>query len=178
MQNLHDAGERAGVQRMVVISIIGCDRFAGGYGRAKAAHERAALAGSTPTRILRAAQFHEFVGQLVDWGRQGDVSYVPRMRTQPVAARAVAQALVEMAVAHDWRAQFGDAFPEIAGPREERLVEIARLFAARRGDPVRVEESSDPNDPDASLFESGALLPGPHAVLAGPTFQAWLTTVA
>src|SRR5215213_1202747 len=26
-RNLHEAGERAGVRRMVVVSIIGCDRF-------------------------------------------------------------------------------------------------------------------------------------------------------
>src|SRR5437899_9198697 len=33
-RNLHEAGERAGVQRMVVVSIIGCDRFTGGYSAA------------------------------------------------------------------------------------------------------------------------------------------------
>jgi hypothetical protein len=67
---------------MVVVSIIGCDRFAAGYNAAKVAHERAMLSGSIPVRILRAAQFHEFVEQLVEWGRQGEVSYVPKMRTQ------------------------------------------------------------------------------------------------
>src|SRR5919204_777945 len=170
-QNLHDAGERAGVKRMVVVSIIGCDRFAGGYGRAKAAHERAALAGPIPTRILRAAQFHEFVGQLMDWGRQRDVSYVPKMRTQPVAARSVAEALADLATDRvEPNPEVDEVIPEIAGPREERLVELARLLAARRGEPPRVEESSDPNDPDAALFASGALLPGPTAILAGPTF--------
>jgi hypothetical protein len=30
-------------------------------------------------RILRAAQFHEFVDTLVGWGRKGDVSYLPKM---------------------------------------------------------------------------------------------------
>jgi uncharacterized protein YbjT (DUF2867 family) len=35
--NLHRAGERAGVRRMVVVSIIGCDRFAAGYNAAKLA---------------------------------------------------------------------------------------------------------------------------------------------
>jgi hypothetical protein len=34
---------------------------------------------------------------------------------------------------------------EIAGPREERLVEAARLLAARRGEGLRVEEQSDPS---------------------------------
>ena len=65
-------------------------------------------------------------------------------------------------------------FPEIAGPREESLVEAAQLFASRRGDPVRVEGVSDPADPVTFLAESGGLLPGPDAKLAGPTFEEWL----
>src|SRR5918997_1097642 len=97
-RNLQEAGVRAGVQRMIVVSIIGIDRFSGGYNAAKLAHEREALLGSIPVRILRAAQFHEFVGELMNWGRQGDVSYVWEMRTQLVAARTVAERLAAMAV--------------------------------------------------------------------------------
>ena len=78
-------------ERLVVVSIIGIDRFTGGYAAAKVAHEQATLAGPIPAAILRAAQFHEFVAQLIDWGRQGEVSYVPGMRTQLVAARRVAR---------------------------------------------------------------------------------------
>jgi uncharacterized protein YbjT (DUF2867 family) len=169
-RNLHSAGEQAGVERMVVVSIIGCDRFTAGYGAAKVAHERAMLSGPIPTRVLRAAQFHEFVGQLVEWGRDGEVSYVPKMRTQLVAAVTVAGALADLATGPE-RAPVprssGEAIPEIAGPREESLVEMATLLAARRGDPVRIEGVSDPSDPDRDLFESGALLPGRHATLAG-----------
>lgn len=47
--------------------------------------------------MLRAAQFHEFVTQLVERGTQGEVSYVPRMRTQLVAASAVAEVLADLA---------------------------------------------------------------------------------
>ena len=54
-RNLQEAGERAGVQRMVVVSIIGCDRFTAGYYAAKVAHERAHLSGPIPVRILRGA---------------------------------------------------------------------------------------------------------------------------
>ena len=175
--NLHTAGERAGVRRMVAVSIIGTDRFESGYGAAKLAHEHAMLAGPIPVRVLRAAQFHEFVEQLMDWGRQGDASYVPRMRTQLVAARTVAEALVDLATGPD--AAFapeatGAPFAEIAGPQEESLVEAAALLAARRGDPPRVEAVSHPDASERELNESGALLPGPEAVLAGPTFAAWL----
>jgi uncharacterized protein YbjT (DUF2867 family) len=177
-RNLQQVGERAGVRRIVVVSIIGVDRFTAGYGAAKLAHERATLAGPVPALILRAAQFHEFVVQLVDWGRRDGVSYVPKMRTQLVAARTVAEALADLATAPESpRASGPNGTPigEIAGPREEDLAEMARLLVARRGDPVRIEGVSNPNYPDGDLYESGALLPGPHATLAGPTFEEWLS---
>jgi uncharacterized protein YbjT (DUF2867 family) len=173
-RNLHEAGERAGVRRMVVVSIIGIDRFTGGYQAAKLAHEKIALAGPIPAMILRAAQFHEFVDTLMDWGRRDDAIYVPRMRTQLVAARSVAEALIDMALAPDATTASRGPIPEIAGPRPENLVDAARLLAARRGERARIEEVSDPSDPGAALYESGVLLPGPHAMLAGPTFAEWL----
>jgi uncharacterized protein YbjT (DUF2867 family) len=47
---------------------------------------------------------------------------------------------------------------------------------ARRGDPLRVGGRSDPADPAITLYETGALLPGPDAKLAGPTFEEWIRT--
>jgi uncharacterized protein YbjT (DUF2867 family) len=174
VRNLHEHGERAGVQRLVVVSIIGADRFAAGYGAAKVAHERAALEGPIPAVILRASQFHEFVEQLVDWGRQEDgSSRVPRMRTQLVAARAVAEELASLAT-NGAAPAAGEPIREVAGPREESLVEAARLLAERRGDPERVEETREPDEATREVYESGDLLPGPHAKLAGPTYRAWL----
>ncbi len=32
----------------------------------------------------------------------------------------------------------------------------------------------DPDDPDLDVYLGGGLLPGPGAILAGPTFEAWL----
>jgi hypothetical protein len=49
------AGERAGVQRLVVVSIIGCDLFTAGYGASKLAHKWAMLAGPIPARVPRGA---------------------------------------------------------------------------------------------------------------------------
>jgi uncharacterized protein YbjT (DUF2867 family) len=166
---------------MVVVSIIGTDKFSTGYNAAKAAHERAMLAGPIPVQVLRAAQFHEFVTQLVDWGRQGEVSYVPEMRTQLVAARTVAEALADLATGPGSASAPGPGgtpIPEIAGPRAESLVDMARLLVVRRGDPVRIEGVSDPADPDRDLNENGGLLPGPDATLAGPTFEEWLDSTS
>jgi len=163
------------VRRMVVVSIIGTDRFTAGYGVAKVAHEQAMLSGPIATRLLRAAQFHELVAQLVEWGRQGDVSYVPRMRTQLVAARAVAEALADLATEPG---SAGAPFSEVAGPREESLVEMAMLLASRRGHPLKIQGVSDPTDTNRELYESGGLLPGPGATLAGPTFEEWLASTS
>jgi uncharacterized protein YbjT (DUF2867 family) len=172
-RKLQEEGERAGVQQIVVVSIIGADRATTGYIASKVPHERAMQSGPIPVRILRAAQFHEFVPLFLEWGRQGDVIYVPEMRTQLVAARTVAEALADLATGSAPAPEAG-TIPEIAGPREESLVDVARLVAARRGDSVRIEVVSDPDDPEQALYASGALLPGPDAVLAGPTFEQWL----
>jgi uncharacterized protein YbjT (DUF2867 family) len=178
-RNLQAAGSRAGVRRIVVVSIIGIDDSAGGYNAAKVEHEKGMLDGPIPAQILRAAQFHEFVEQLVDWGTQGDVAYLPAMRTQLVAARAVAETLVDLATGRVLESPgstdaAGARFPEVAGPRKERLADVARLLVARRGGSVRIEEVSDPANPDRDLFENGGLLPGPHATLAGPSYADWL----
>jgi uncharacterized protein YbjT (DUF2867 family) len=168
--NLQRLGEAAGVRRLIVVSIIGTDRFKGGYGAAKIVHERVAQEGPIPARIVRAAQFHEFVPQVVEWSRQDDLVRIPIMRTQVVAARTVAETVADVATSDSE----GADIVEIAGPREERFAELARLYLAAQEDPARVEEASDSEDPNRELNENGGLLPGPGAILAGPTFEEWL----
>jgi uncharacterized protein YbjT (DUF2867 family) len=119
-RNLHEFGHKAGVQRMVEVSVLGIDHFTAGQGAAKYGHEKAMLAGPIPVRMLRAALFHEMVPPLIEWGTEGDVAYVRNQRIQPVAARAVAQALVDLATDPAWAASPARSeppFPEIAGPR-------------------------------------------------------------
>jgi uncharacterized protein YbjT (DUF2867 family) len=106
---------------------------------------------------------------------------VPEMRTQLVAARTVAEELAELATHPESGlapGSSGASISEVAGPREESLVEMAKLLVARRGDPVRIEGMSDPGDPDRELNLNGALLPGPDATLAGPTFEEWLDSTS
>src|SRR5579859_1928824 len=176
--NLQQAGVRGGVKRAVVVSIINTDKFSGGYGAAKIAHEDAWRSGPIPVQIIRAAQFHEFVAQLLEWGTRGDVATVPEMRTQIVSARAVAEVIADTIIADTVIAGAVIAEPtaiiEVAGPREENLAELARMLVARRGTLVTVTETRDPADPDARLQATGGLLPGPGARLAGPTFAEWL----
>jgi hypothetical protein len=168
-RNLQEAGARAGVKLIIAASIIGVDKASQGYNAGKVVQERELQAGAVPVRILRAAQFHEFVPVLLDWGTQGDVGYVWPMRTQLVAGRTVGETLIDLA-----ENPGDEVITELAGPREERLVNVARLVAQKRGAPKSVEETDDPDDPMIQQSMSGALLPGPGAKLAGPTFEEWL----
>ena len=176
-RNLQRAGAAAGAQRIVVVSIIGIDKFHGGYNGAKVAQERALLEGPLPVRIVRASQFHEFVDQLVGWTIQDGVANVPEMLMQPVASRVVAETLAD--VAEEPEIENG-RITEVAGPREERLADAATALLASRSDSVEVRESREsvlvPNadDPDAVAYAQGAALPNPGAKLAGPSFEEWL----
>jgi uncharacterized protein YbjT (DUF2867 family) len=175
-RNLQRAGAAAGVKRIIVVSIIGIDKFHGGYNAAKLAHEQTLLEGPLPVRIVRAAQFHEFVGPLVGWTIQDGVAYVPEMRTQLVAARVVAETLADAAEEPDIE---NARITEVAGPQEERLADAAAALFASRGDAVEIRESNgsllgQPGDPDAAAYADGAALPNPGAKLAGPSFAEWL----
>ena len=163
---LLDAGRDAGVEHHVVLSIVGVDRVRTGYYAAKLAQERLVQQHSVPSTVLRTTQFHEFAGQVLAQGR-GPVALVPRMRVRPVAAAEVGDRLAELAVG----APLGVA-PELAGPEEHDLVDLARRVAAsqdRRVLPVRL--------PGAGwrAMARGALLPSGQPVTGSTTFDEWWT---
>src|SRR2546421_12358183 len=170
-RNLQRAGAAAGAKRIVVISIIGIDKFQGGYNAAKVAQEQTLLEGPLPVRIVRAAQFHEFGDQLVGWMIQDGAAYLPEMQTQPVAARVVTETLAD--AAEEPEIQNG-RITEVAGPQEERLADAAAALFASRGDSFEIREGHQPGDPDATAYAEGAALPNPGAKLAGPSFEEWL----
>jgi uncharacterized protein YbjT (DUF2867 family) len=162
------AGDRAGVAHHVALSIVGIDRVDSGYYAGKRRQEELVLSGQLPASVLRATQFHEFAGQILDRGH-GPVALVPRMRTQPVAAREVAHALVALTR----RTPVGLA-PELAGPEALELTDLAGRLLRARGShrvvvPIRVPGKA------GAAMASGALLPtgpGPRGV---QTFDEWLT---
>ncbi|WP_054815685.1 SDR family oxidoreductase [Nocardia arizonensis] len=167
--NVQRAASAAGVRWIALVSIIGIDPFTEGHYAGKLAHERGYLAGPVPVRIVRAAQFHEFTEMMLEWTTRGDTAYVPETRTQLVAARTVAEHLADLAEAPTAPERL-----DIAGPQPLELAAAAAELAARRGAPAHVTEVADPDDPEAKLRAEGALLPGPDAILAGPTFAEWL----
>lgn len=164
--NLGDAATRAGVTRTVVLSIIGADRVPeNDYYVAKVAQERTHRAHSPGLHVLRAAQFHQFPSMAIRWGMDGNRTTVDDMLSQPVAVDEIATVLLQLATG-----ERDDEVVELAGPRRERIVELARRVVARRGEDLTVVARDVP-DP----MRNGALLPGPGALIAGPTFDEWLS---
>jgi uncharacterized protein YbjT (DUF2867 family) len=161
--------QRAGVRHHVLLSIVGIDRIEGNAHYAgKRRQEGLLIEGPVPATIQRATQFHEFAETLVSWTRRDDQAAVPPLLLQPVAAAEVGEVLAEVAAGP----ALGRA-PDLAGPRPEDLVDMARRVMAAKGDPVRL----------LATWRSGVfgieaagemLLPGPDARLARTTFDDWL----
>lgn len=169
-EELLRAGAAAGVRHLVVLSIVGAADAPHGYYAGKAEQERIVVASRVPWTILRATQFFEFADQVAV--PMGPFAVVPAMRSQPLAAESVARRLMEIAEG----APLGLA-PDIAGPEEMRMAELARAVRAARGQRGRVFELPLPGGLGRALRE-GAILPGPEAQLLGPRFEQWLSAQA
>lgn len=165
--HLLDAAEAAGVRHHVVLSIVGVDRVKFGYYEGKVAQERLALAGPVPATVLRATQFHEFAGQLLD-RIGGPLAAVPRMRTQPVSAAEVGEHLVELVEGRP----LGMA-PELAGPEVLEMSELARRVSAARGDRRKVVGVRIPGAGGRQMA-SGELLPQADGPRGKTRFSDWL----
>jgi uncharacterized protein YbjT (DUF2867 family) len=165
---LLDAGEQRGVRHHILLSIVGIDRVGLGYYQGKLRQENVLTSGRTPWTVLRATQFHEFAQQTLD-RVPGPLAVVPRMRTQPVAAREVAHRLVQLV-----SAPAQGMAPELAGPRVEQLVDMTgRLLRARHQRrlllPVKMPGATGTAMTGDGLLPAG---PGPRG---SQTFDEWLT---
>jgi len=122
--HLTAAGAAAGVQRHVVLSIVGIDEVPLPYYRAKLAHERAAREGSVPVTVVRATQFHDFPRQVLSMTAKGPLAVMPRIPVQPVSTADVAAVLVDAAELGG--AADAPALLQVGGPERRDLVDLAR----------------------------------------------------
>jgi uncharacterized protein YbjT (DUF2867 family) len=167
-RNLLRAGKAAGGQHHLALSIVGAEKAALGYYAGKLAQEQLVSMGDVPWTILRATQFHEFAQQVLARSSVGPVALVPRMATQPVAAREVAEALVDAAEAGPQ-----GRVTDLGGPRVEQLVDMVRAYAGKSGQRKRVLGFTAPGRLWHAM-RSGALLAEPGAAVGRQTFQEWL----
>lgn len=167
------ATERAAyVGHHVALSIVGADAAPDGYYAGKLAQEQLIQDGDVPWTIQRTTQFHEFAAMMFDQAKAGPLHLAPRARTQPVAAREVAERLVTLAA----EAPVGRAI-DLGGPQEESLAEMVRGYARTIGHRGWIPAVSLPGSMGRAQ-RSGALLPGPDALRGRQTFAEWLATIS
>lgn len=164
------AGAAAGVRHHVALSIVGCDRVDVPYYLGKRRQEALVAAGPVPWSVLRATQFHEFAGQLVERSPR-PFAMALRMRTQPVAAREVAAALVAAALGEP-----AGRLPDLGGPRPEDLARMVRDVVRARGS-RRIVVPVPMAGRTGRQVGQGGLLPGAGATLGTMTFDDWLACV-
>lgn len=167
-RNITQAAAAARVPHYVALSIVGVDLPPGnGYFHAKVAQERLIRASGLPYSIVRATQFHEFIGAIADSFTRDGVVHAPSAGIQTIASADVAQALADTVVAapiNTWR--------EIGGPQPQGIDALLREVLATQGDPREVR-----TDDSATYFgaplQAGTLQPGPGAWIGPTTWQAW-----
>src|SRR5882757_1524679 len=117
----------ARVGHLIYVSIIGVDRNPYPYYQAKLEAERIVARGGVPYSIVRAAQFHELIAQLLGHRlRRGPVLFLPiGFSAQPLAADDLAAHLVQLVAAGPT-----SGTQEFVGPQRLSGREILRAWRA------------------------------------------------
>ncbi len=169
-RNLLAAEAAAIVRHHVALSIVGTDRLLEcGYFRAKLAQENLIKVSKIPyTTILRATQFFEFVGGIVDCSADGQIVRLSPALFQPVASDDVAAALADVTLAAPI-----NGVVELAGPERFSLDEFARRYLTATKDPRRVVADIHARYFGAEL-DDRSLTPGNDPRLGSVRFEDWL----
>ena len=172
-RNLLAAEAAAGVRHHVALSVVGSDRSPeSGYLRAKLAQERLIKASGIPYTILRATQFFEFVGRIVQSSTVGQTIRVSPALLQPIASDDVVAALAKVAVAAPV-----NGMVEVAGPEKIPLDELVGTFLRATDDTRQVV-----SDVHARYFgtelNDRSLTADDGARLGATRFQDWLSRAA
>jgi uncharacterized protein YbjT (DUF2867 family) len=170
--NLLATEARLGVGHHVALSIVGSDRTPLGYYAGKVVQEDLVTGGPVPWTLLRTTQFHEFAGQLHAQLRVGPLHPVPLMRSQPVAAREVAERLIALVEAGP-----SGRVPDLAGPEILRMPDMVRRYARATGRRGLVLPVPLPGAV-GKAFRDGTLTAGPGADRGVRTFGQWITALS
>ena len=169
-RNLLAAEKAAGVKHHVALSVVGTERLLeSDYFPAKLAQEKLIKGSGIPYTILRATQFFEFVGAIVQSGTDGDAIRLSPALIQPIASDDVAAALADLAVAPPLNGTV-----EVAGPEPLPIDKLARQFLAAKGDGREVIADVHARYFGAAINDR-SLTPGEHPRIGKICFEDWLT---
>lgn len=165
-RHLLEAERTAGVERHVVLSIVGIDLAPHGYYLGKIRQEEVARASDRRVTIVRATQFHEFAEQMLTRARLGPLQLAPRLLSAPVSAAEVAAALADVV-----EREPDEQTVEVTGPEELSMVDMVRAVARARGRRGPVLGFPMPGGP---AVREGALLSRSPWRVGTQTFAQWL----
>ena len=155
----------------VALSIVGIDSLPEcGYFRGKLARENMIRRSTIPYTILRATQFFEFVGGIVDTYSDGQMARLSPALFQPVASDDVAAALADVTLAGPINGMI-----ELAGPERLSLDEFGRKYWPRPRTRARSLPISTP-DISAQSWTTDRM-PGDHPRLGAIRYEDWLATL-
>ena len=116
------------VKHLVFISIVGVERIPYGYYRDKVATEKLIADSGIPFTILRATQFHDFVGAFLRAQRRLPVYLSLGIPVQTIAVEEVAGRLVELAGAAP-----AGRVADIGGPQLNTVGELVGIWQRAAG---------------------------------------------
>lgn len=168
-RNLLAAEAAAGVRHHVALSIVGTERLPeNGYFRAKVAQENLIKASGIPYTLLRATQFFEFVGGIVQSFAVGEEIRVSPALIQPIASDDVVAALADVVLAAPVNGTV-----EVAGPEAMPTDELSRRFMQATQDPRKVVPDVNARY-FGSVLDDRSLTAGKDARLGAIRFGDWL----
>jgi uncharacterized protein YbjT (DUF2867 family) len=168
-RNLLAAEAAANVRHHVALSVVGAERLPNsGYFRAKVAQESLIKRSGVPYTILRATQFFEFVGAIIESSMVGETVRLSPAHFQPVAADDVAAAMADVTLAAP-----ANGIIELAGPERLSLDEFGRCYLAAKGDRRPVVADIHARYFGAQL-DDRSLTPDAGSRIGGIRFADWL----
>lgn len=168
-RNLLAAETAAKVRHHVALSIVGTDRLSAcGYFRAKLVQENLIKSSAIPYTILRATQFFEFIGGIVDTSADRQIVRLSPALFQPVASEDVAAALADATLGAPI-----NGIVELAGPEKFSLDEFARKYLTATNDRRKVVADIHARYFGAEL-DDRSLMPADTSRLGSLRFEDWL----
>ena len=171
-RNLLAAEKVAGVGHHIALSVVGTDLVPeSGYLRAKVAQENLIKSSNVPYTIVRATQFFEFLGGIVESSTVGQTVRLSSAFLQPIASDDVAAALLQVVLETPI-----NGIIEIAGPERFRFAELVEQYLKAINDPRTVISDVHARYFGAEL-DDNSLIPRKKARLGSINFKSWLDSL-
>lgn len=169
-RHVFSAETAAAIRHHVALSVVGLERLPDiGYMRAKLVQEAAIKSSKIPYSIVRATQFYEFIGSIVEAGvAEGGNIRLTSALFQPIAAEDVAAALADVATAAPLNGTI-----ELGGPDSRGLDAFGRQLLAARKDARAIITDVEARYFGARL-DDRSLRPDAGARIGKTSFESWL----